>query len=1097
VRIRLLRNLEVQAGNGTLLDLGSPTARSLFAYLVLNQAQSIDRRRLAFLFWPRGSEQAARRNLRQYLHRIRRSLEPIDAQGRLLLTEGNNVRFCPPDDYFLDVVAFETAASPPKADLLKAIEYYTGDLLEDIYDDWVLPERERLARLYRQCLLRLIDQSEASQQYAEAIVYARRYLAADPLLESAYARLMRLHYAAGDRGHVKEVYEQLVTVFNDELGAEPMEETIAMYEAMLAGKYGATGKTGPLVPTGKSVPPRYQSVSPFVGRISELRWLDDGLAAALAAQGGTYLIEGESGVGKSRLIAEWLQRIQSPAHILSGRGHEFESMIPYSPLAQMLRQAVQAGIPWELFQPPPPWLASLLPLLPDLPSYLGGYPLLEQSGGGQYHVMEGLGSFFLTLARHRLLILYLDNLHWADTPTWNFLGYLAQRTAQSQMLIVGVARAEDMQADRWRLVHKLERIQRLQSLALERLSQEETEELVRQLMPDEQIDPLFLRRIYEETEGNPFFIIETIQAVREAGGDWTESVPTDAAGHRPHFAIPLQVQAVIESRLDKLSQESQAALGVASAIGREFSFELLQEVSQLDTEALLNALDEWLDRGLVRESQDGYDFTHEKLSQVAYQKLSRARRQWVHFQIGQRLSANHTGIDPAQLAHHYYLSSDPGKALPYLAEAGKRALSVRSYAEAREFGLRAIGLFGRIPNPNQTGKGERIDINLQLAQAHAFTGAHGKALKILGETERMAETMGDMGRLARIFHHSAQIFWLRGKVNTTGDYTRRTLRHAEELDDDELRFAALRMLGRVGIVLGSFDDAIAYLLRYIDLAEKGAPPADLPAIYGYLGVAYARVGSWQRAIDAAQKGLDMAKPALSGSMHVVARMQLAYVYAELYEWEQALEIAEPVGGLWREEGMTPYAFMLRTVIGRCLAHLGEPDRGPAEIQAALKWAEEVDYQVQVHVVYLYLAQAQSHSRDNKRAMGTAVKAAELAASVGNRWAEAVALRTQAEIGMRLSKPDWTQIEAKLIKAMEILRRIRARPDLARTYLAMRRLYDRAGQVAWAVDCHFRATTIFEELGMDVERRAAQGQPAGERTGAVVIPGLKLQGPIPQ
>ncbi|MCA9924725.1 MAG: AAA family ATPase, partial [Anaerolineales bacterium] len=749
-------------------------------------------------------------------------------------------------------------------------------------------------------------------------------------------------------------------------------------------------------------------------------------------------------------------------------------------------------IPWDLFQPPPPWLSALMPLLPDLPTYFPGQNLT--AGGSHHHIIESLGNFLLTLARRQPLVLFLDNLHWADAPSWNFLGYLAQRIVQMPLLIIGTARAEDMPSERGRLLRKMQRNQFMMKRTLQRLSQTETNALVGSLMSENNIDPVFLHRIYEETEGNPFFIIETVRAVREAGGDWTESVPTDASGKRPFFAIPMQVQAVIEARLDKLSEESRGALGVAAAIGREFSFQLLQEVSQYDTETLLNALDEWLGRGLVRETRDGYDFTHEKLSQIAYQQLSRARRQWIHRQIADLLTAELPATNPAQLAHHYYLSSEPGLALPYLAQAGQRALGVRSYAEAREFGLRAIGLLGRTQRLWGSAVTERIDLNLQLAQAYAFTGGLPKALQMLREAERMAEVQGDIGRLVRIFRRSAQIFWLQGTPVAADDYARRTLRHAEELDDARLRFAALRMLGRVNIVRSQYDDAIAYLLRYIDLAERGSSQTDLPAVYGYLGVAYARVGSWQRALDAAQKGVDLASVEVAGAMPIVARMQLAFVYAELREWEQALAVAEPLSDSWREEGMTPYAFMLRTVNGRCLAQLHGKPEGVAEIESALQWAEEVDYRVQVHLVQLYLAQAQFRLDQKEVALEMAQLATAKAAAVGDRWAEAIGLRTQAEIAVRLPQPDWVGIERQLVNSASNLRRIRARPDLARTFLALRRLYDRAGQTAWAVDCHFRATTIFEELGMGEELREAQGQAAGDRVGAVVIPGLKLVGP---
>ena len=1096
--IYLFKTLMVKTADGQILDLGSPTTKSLFAYLVLRQGEVLDRRRLAFLFWPRGTEAAARRNLRQYLHRIRRALESIDPDGHLLNTAGHHVGFNTPDDYFLDVSAFEAALTPPDEALETAINLYTGDLLEDIYDDWVMAERERLGRLYRETLTRLIDRCESAAQIPSAIDYAEQFLAVEPLLEHAHTRLMKLYYKQGDRARIVQQYEQLTVLLQEELGVTPLPETTSVYQAMIQGVYaGASAPLStavlPAQQPASIMPQRILKDAIFVGRHEDLKLLDRSWHGCVQAQGSFVFLQGESGVGKTRLVEEWISRQSGTWHLLSGRAHEFESMIPYAPLAQALRTAArEQTIPWDLFQPPPPWLPTLVPLLPDLPHIFSGQEVEVPTT--HHHIIESLGNFLLTLARHRPLIIYLDNLHWADGPTWNFLGFLAQRSHQLPLLLIGTARGEDMSSEKSRLLRKMTRQQVVTTHHLQRLSQEETYQLVGAMMPDTTLDPIFLRRVYEEAEGNPFFVIETVRAVREAGGEWTDSVPTDASGKRPFFAIPLQVQAVIEARLDKLDESSRGALGVAAAIGREFSFQLLQEVSQYDTETLLNALDLWLARGLVRESAEGYDFTHEKLSQVAYKQLSRARRQWIHQRIADYLVANQRNPNPAQLAHHYYLSSEPWLALPYLARAGQQALTVRSYAEARELGLQAIGLMGRTPRLSGQAVTERMDLNLQLAQAHAFTGGLPKALQLLQETERMAEAQGDLSRLGEIFRRSAQIFWLQGGPATADGYARRTLRYAEELDDTALRFAALRMLGRINIVLSYYDDAIAYLLRYIDLAEKGTSRPDLPAVLGYLGVAYARVGSWQRALDAAQRGLDLASAEAAGAMHIVARMQLAFVYAELREWEQALNIAAPVRDNWREEGMTPYAFMLRTVNGRCQAQLQPSPDGVQEIEAALQWAEEVDYRVQVHVVRLYLAQAQFRSGEKLLALETAQQATDLAKRVGDRWAQAVGMRTQAQIAMRLSKPDWVKVETLFVKSAALLRQIRARPDLARTYLALRRLYDRAGQSAWAVDCHFRATTIFEELGMGVELREAQGQPARERTGAVVIPGLALKGP---
>lgn len=1080
VNIELLQTLTVRVGDDPPIELGSPKTRSLFAYLVLHHGEAIDRRRLAFLLWERSSETAARRNLRQYLHRLRKSLAAVDPDESWIVTTGNHVRFVPPAAWWLDVAAFEAAATPPEEDLSQAVALYRGELLQDIYEDWVIPERERLERRYRECLLRLTDQLAEQRRWEDAIRYGKQLVAIDPLVETSHVRLLRLYHQAQDRARLVQHYAQLEKLLVDELGLAPSAETQQTYQSLLTDEPIVLQSPARL-PTATDVTP-----PPFIGRKAALQLLNQRYATTQNAHGGIILIRGEMGIGKTRLVNEWLDQLAGEVILFQARAHEFEGMIPYAPLREALTSTPLDTTQWELFLPAPPWLSALAPLLPTLAEKVALQT--ESQPSNPIHLIQAVGSFLFALARMRSVVLVIDNLHWADVETWNVLAYLAQRVGTQRLLVVGTVRDEDISADATRLIRKLENRQLVDMVSLARLSADETTQLVTRLMPN--LDPRFVRRLYQETQGNPFFIIETVKAVQEAGGDWTEQVPTDERGNRPIFAIPLKVQSIIESRLDQLSDDSRMALSVAAAIGRAFTFDVLQQVSQIDTATLLDALDEWLTRGIVRERRDGYDFTHEQLGHVAYNQLSRARRQWIHLQIGDYLTAQ-PDSDPAQLAHHLYLSSDPARALPYLIHAGERALRVRSYDVAREYGQRAIGLFGRFPATKELAK--RLDLNLQLAQAHAFSGAISKAIDLLQETEHLAQVEGDMHRLTRIFHRSSQLFWLRGLPDRANTYARRTLRHAEELNDAEMRFAALRMLGRTSIAQSEFDDAIAYLIRYSDLNDPDAPNPDLSVIFGYLGVAYARVGSWQRAIDAAQRGVDLASVHDQGATHVVACMQQAFIHAELREWETALAVLAPVRDVWREAGMSPHAYMMRVVLGRCLVEL--ETEGLAEIRAALDWAEAVDYRVFTHTSHLMYAQA-LHAAQDPTAYAVAQQAYERAVTVGDRWAQGVALRTQATIDMRdPHKADWPRAERQLLDATQLLRQTRARPDLAHTYLMLRRLYDRAGQSAWAIDCHFRAITIFEELGMERELAEARGQAAGERTGAVVLPGLQLNGPI--
>jgi tetratricopeptide (TPR) repeat protein len=362
------------------------------------------------------------------------------------------------------------------------------------------------------------------------------------------------------------------------------------------------------------------------------------------------------------------------------------------------------------------------------------------------------------------------------------------------------------------------------------------------------------------------------------------------------------------------------------------------------------------------------------------------------------------------------------------------------------------------------------------------------------EAERLARTSGDEPRLARIFHRSAQLLWLQGQSRLADEYARRLLRSAEELNDLALLHAALRMLGRVGIARGTYDDAISYLLRYAKLDDSLHPPPDLPIIYGYLAVAYARVGSWQRAFETGRRGVELAELSNSSSALAVANMNLAFIYAERQHWAKCLEIAKRVDPFCEEIGLSPYCFMACSLAGRALAHLGDAAQGLEVIRQALAWARAANHQVFTYIVHLFFAEALLKAGQPHPALRHLEEIAPLLEQADDRWAKAFWLRLRAEIRTHLSPVDWGTIESDLIEATHLLRQIRARADLARTYLTLRRLYDRAGQLSWSVDCHFRATTIFDELKMIDELRAAQGYAAGERQGAVVIPNLILRGP---
>jgi len=1091
LRATLFGTLTIFDEQGRPLDVGSPTARGLLAYLLLHRREIIERRHLAFSLWPHATERAARRNLRQYLHRLRLIVKPFEQEGEILVADGATLRFSPQVEFDLDIEAFEHGLRPQAAleEARRALALYRGDLLEDVYDDWCTAPREHFRRLYIGALERLSAALQSVGRLEEALAYAQQWVKVEPLDENAHQRLITLYALSGDRLRAMAQYQALVRLLEQEVHAQPLPETQALIQSIQQGNLNPSPAWLTPSATRSYTVVRSPLTVPLVGRQSELEQLEGLYRQAQQGEGRLVLLSGEAGIGKTRLIQEHLAR-HPESDVLHGVCYELESMQPFAPLRSALEESAltQAALAGQRTSPPG-WVAPLLSVLPSLRPLFPYMPYALESNA--LLVREALIDLLLHLshAARAPLHLVLDDLHWADIPTLELLAGLARQARRQPLLIIGLYRAEDLTLEQREWLRTIERSGLAWSLEVGPLTMGDTTRLAEHLAPPRAADRLFCERLYQDTEGNPFFVIEAVQAVQE--GETSVRFPL----------LTASIQQVIAARFERLTAASREALAGAAAIGRPFSLALLETILERPAAELVAYLEEWSRRGIVQEARQGYDFRHDKFRQVAYGLLSRARREYLHRRIAETLNQLIPPADASTLAYHYARSDQPLQALPHLTRAGEQALRLRSYHEARQFGLQAINLLGQMPGP--ASRAQRIEINLQLAQAYAFSGDLDRAIELLNETEHLALSTGEEHRLGAIFRRAAQFFWLRGQPEAANDYARRALRAAEETNDSALLYAALRMLGRTSIALSAFDDAIAHLTRYVkqheDLSARPSPPhslpEDLPIVLGYLGVAYSRVGSWERAYAMAQRGLSLAQRTF-GEGHATtffALMQLAMLHAGYTRWQLALKVLTPIPALPLEE-VTPPLYMALSLRGYALAHLGRVEEGLSILEEANRWAEQAQHRVFHYLPRLFLARARLLNREGSLAHQEAGRALEEARQANDRWAVGVGLHLLAEIEMRQRTPPWEQIEARLLESMHLLRQIRARPELARTYLALRRLYDRAGQIAWAVDCHFRAVTIFEELGMLEELQQAQGQAARERRGAVVLPDLPLRGP---
>lgn len=316
IEVRLLGEFSLSY-DGEPIELRSSRLQSLLAYLILHNAAPQRREYVAFALWPDVDETKARRNLRQLLYRLRKTLPHVE---ELVQITRRTLHWSPTVPATVDVVAFrrasETAAS---IDALRtAIDHYHGILLPGSYDEWLLREREQLRLTYLNTLEALIVRLERVERYEEAIPYARRLLTDEPLREDAYRRLMRLYATCGDRASALRVYRECTQVMQDELGIEPSEATQILYDELV--------RMVPARQTPNNLPPQ---PTPFVGRSVELAELAELLDTPECR---LLTITGPGGIGKTRLALQaarqHIDAFPDGVYVVSLAAVESEALVP-------------------------------------------------------------------------------------------------------------------------------------------------------------------------------------------------------------------------------------------------------------------------------------------------------------------------------------------------------------------------------------------------------------------------------------------------------------------------------------------------------------------------------------------------------------------------------------------------------------------------------------------------------------------------------------------------------------------------------------------------------------------------------------------------
>jgi DNA-binding SARP family transcriptional activator len=680
------------AVDGKPFNFGAPRKTlPILAYLLLHREGAVARDFLAFTMWPDAEEEAARGNLRRNLTLIKSMLPPRPADDGWILATNELVRWNPDGQSTLDVAEFDRCVAEPEG-LERAVDLYHGDLLEDVYDDWVYPERERLRSAYLGALKMLVYRYRSERAYGKAIGFARRLLAADPLREDVARELAAAHYESGDRAGALRTLDDFVKRVRAELSVDVMAETQTLREAMLRGEplHAARSDSGRARQHAERSRSPAPTELPFVGREAELERVGFLWDQAARGHGGIAFVGGEAGIGKTRLTAELgLVAEQQGGRVLIGSTASPESF-SYQAFIEALRSSLPLVVASNVERV---WLNVLATVVPELQRHVAVDPVTDLTAAEEKtRLFEAVVRTLHALSRSRPVLFVLEDLHWCSPATCDLLRFVANRLFAERIAVIATYRDEEVVR-----AHPLRALRReLQergaalSVELSRLEREPVARIIAHAAGDASGIAERTVELYERSLGNPFFLGELIRDAAERA-----RAPLDAGDE----LLPTTIEHVITARLVRLGDNARRAAAIASVVGNTFDFEFLGEVTGWESSTLLDALDQLIEHQLIRETtryeRGTYAFTHHLIRTTAYGELSTDVRRRYHGVVARAIAGMHAAAADewaSELARHYEGAGDPLPAARAWSQAARAALAAYANEEAAAFATRGLAI---------------------------------------------------------------------------------------------------------------------------------------------------------------------------------------------------------------------------------------------------------------------------------------------------------------------------------------------------------------------------------------------------------------------
>ncbi len=706
-----------------------------------------------------------------------------------------------------------------------------------------------------------------------------------------------------------------------------------------------------------------------IGRTSERDALSELIIRTGSGQGQVALVSGEAGIGKSRLVAEVKAKAASEDFLLlQGTCFQMDSSYPYAPLLDLLRTSVAIN---PLAENPDPIVLEFARLLPELLLSLTSIlptplPDPEQE---KRRLFAALTRFFKEQASQQPVLLVIEDLHWCDDISLEFLLSLARSCVAQPLLLLFTYRNDEIQAGLQRFLAQLDRARFSQELQLVPLTRSDVDGMLGAMfdLPEgEQASLLDL--IYPLTEGNPFFVEEMLTSLVPHGGlvsddsGWHYKPHPDRRGER--LPVPRSVQEAVQQRTIYLSTDAKRLLSLAAVAGRRFNVTLLQEVMRCDETHLLALLKEMMAAQLVtEEAADQFAFRHALTQQAITAALLVRERQGLHRTLAEaieQLYVTPPTLDAhlEDLAYHYYEAGAWSKALEYTQRVGEKALALYAPHAAIDHFTHALSALQHLSGTQSSR------IHLLRGQAYEtlgeFESAHGDYEHALGVARAAHDRLMEWQSVMAL-----GFLWTGRDYEQAGEWFRRASDLAESLADPTLRARSLNRLGNWLVNTGRIQEGLDAHQEALHLFEKQQNTRGMAETLDLLGVAYGFYGDSNNAMKSTGQACDLFRSlddhqrlasSLASRALDSAPEKIVTTYSFLRTRDEIVNDIQEALRLARQTNSQAGQAFVEFVTTQVLSSFGEFGPAFAHAQEALRIAMAIEHQQWISATYGSLGQ---------------------------------------------------------------------------------------------------------------------------------------------